>query len=118
MRSIDLDTIKPLIGEFLLTIEGEKETFRIFKPTLRQKLTHRAELEDVIKTLKKLELKDGTAKQPDYDNELNRWMHRQIEIFVPEFKKEYMEQLVDDQREMILNLIFEREIEEEKEEKY
>jgi len=107
MRILDLDAMRPQLGEFKLTVNGKLKTFKVMKPTTKQMRIHNEEYEKALKDCQKLTNKDGTFKQPDYSKRTIEWYHREIQIFIPEFAMEDLDFLVGEQRTAILDLIFE-----------
>jgi hypothetical protein len=101
MRKLDLDMVRPQIGEFVF----EGETFRVMKPTIGQLLTRRKEYDITEKELKKLEPKGNESLSSIYMERLTNWKSREIQIFIPEFKK--VDNLTEDQRDALLRMIFE-----------
>lgn len=111
MRTMDLDQVRPQIAEF--TLEGK--TFRVMECTLGQRLLHRAEAKRANQELEKIRKKGGEDAGEKYEESLNAWLHREIEIFIPEFTKEDAFKVGSTQRSKILNMIFE--VDDEVEEK-
>lgn len=103
MRKLDLDMVRPQIGEF----KFQGTTYKIFKPTIGQLLTRRKEYEMAERELKKLESPNPQEEgySTDYLERLNTWKAREISIFIPEFDK--VEEMTEDQRTKVLEMIFE-----------
>ena len=95
--------VRPQIAEFTL---GGK-LFRVMECSLGQRLTHRLEAERATKDLEAIKKKGGENAGRKYEEAFNAWLHREIQIFIPEFAKEDALKISPTQRTKILNLIFE-----------
>ena len=103
MRTLDLDMVRPQIAEFTL---GGK-LFKIMECSLGQRLMHRLEADKAQKELDRIKNKGGEDVGKKYEESLNAWLFREIQIFIPEFTKEDALKVSPTQRSKILNLIFE-----------
>lgn len=113
MRTLDLDQIRPMVGQF--TLNGK--VFKVMKPTIGQRLTHRKEHEQAWKDIKTLEGKPEEVPSIDYLEKVNAWKAREVQIFIPEFELEDLKNLDDTRLNKILEIIFEIKEEDSSEEK-
>ena|SRR3972149_7669361 len=103
MRTLDLDMVRPQIAEFTL---GGK-IFKVMECSLGQRIMHRLEADRAQADLEAIRRKGGKDVAKKYEECLNAWLHREVQIFIPEYTKEDSLNASPTQRSKILNLIFE-----------
>lgn len=102
MRTVDLDQMRPVIAEIKLN----GKTFQVYERNLRQRLTHDLEFNEATKDLERIKKKNKGEITDEFMARRQRWLWREVQIYIPEFTEEDNQELTDTQRAALFQAIF------------